>query len=82
MCGPLSVAVAVMNKLSPSVIAPFPNEFALAVCHFSRHANLVAVEIVHGMLCVFILFITLCQRLGTARLAVNVSKSAVGFVVC
>ena len=41
--GPLSVAVAVVNKLSPRVIAPFPKEFALAVGHFSWNADLVAV---------------------------------------
>ena len=42
--GPLGMAVAVMNKLSPSVITPFPKEFALAVGHFSRRADLVAVD--------------------------------------
>ena len=77
--GPLGVAVAVMNKLSPRVIAPFPNEFALAVGHFSWNADLVTVEIVHGMLCVFFLFITLCQQLITVGVSVNVVKSAVGF---
>ena len=70
--GPLGMAVAVVNKLSLCVIMSFPKEFALAVCHFSRHADLVAVEVVHGMLCVFTLFITLRQRL-------NVGESAVGF---
>ena len=79
MSGPLSVAVAVMNKLSPSVIASFPKECALAVCHFSRHADLVAVEVVHGMLCVFTLFITLRQQLIAVGVGVNVGESAVGF---
>ena len=79
--GPLSVAVAVMNKLFPRVITPFPNEFALAVCHFSRHADLVTVEVVHGMLCVFTLFITLRQRLIAVGMGVNVGESAVGFLV-
>ena len=77
--GPLGVAVAVMNKLSPRAITPFPNEFALAVGHLSRHADLVAVEVVDGMLCVFILFITLCQQLITVGVSVNVGESAVGF---
>ena len=72
---PLSMAVAVMNKLSPSVITPFPKEFALAVCHFSRHADLVTVEVVHGMLCIFSLFITLCQRFIAVGMGVNVGKS-------
>ena len=79
MRAPLSVAVAVMNKLSPSVITPFPNEFALAVGHFSWNADLVAVEVVHGMLCVFTLFITLRQRLIAVGMGVNVSESAVSF---
>ena len=79
MCRPLSVAIAVVNKLSPCVITPFPNEFALAVGHFSRHADLVAVEVVHGMLCVFILFITLRHWLIAVGMGVNVSESAVGF---
>ena len=78
--GPLSMAVAVVNKLSSRVITPFPNEFALAVGHFSRHADLVAVEVVHGMLCVFTLFITLRQRLIAIGMGVNVSESAVGFL--
>ena len=73
--GPLGMAVAVMNKLSPRIITPFPNEFALAVGHFSRHADLVAVEVVHGMLCVFTLFITLRQRLIAVGVGVNVGKS-------
>ena len=77
--GPLGMAVAVVNKLSPCVITPFPNEFALAVGHFSRHADLVAVEVVHGMLCVFILFITLRHWLIAVGMGVNVSESAVGF---
>ena len=77
--GPLGMAVAVMNKLSPSVITPFPNEFALTVGHLSWHADLVAVEVVHGMLCVFTLFITLRQRLIAVGMSVNVSESAVGF---
>ena len=77
--GPLGVAVAVVNKLSLRVIASFPNEFALAVCHFSRHADLVAVEVVHGMLCVFTLFITPRQRLIAVGVSVNVGESAVGF---
>ena len=76
---PLGMAVAVVNKLSLCVIMSFPKEFALAVCHFSRHADLVAVEVVHGMLCVFTLFITLCQRLIAVGMGVNVSESAVGF---
>ena len=75
MGGPLGMAVAVMNKLSPSVITPFPNEFALAVCHFSWNADLVTVEVVHGMLCVFTLFITLRQRLIAVGVGVNVGKS-------
>ena len=77
--GPLSVAVAVVNKRSPRVITSFPKEFALAIGHFSRHADLVTVEIVHGMLCVFTLFITLRQRLITVGVSVNVGESAVGF---
>ena len=76
---PLGMAVAVMNKVSPSVITPFPNEFALAVCHFSRNADLVEVEVVHGMLCIFTLFITLRQRLIAVGVSINVSESAVGF---
>ena len=76
---PLSMAVAVVNKLSPSVITPFPKEFALAVCHFSWNADLVAVEVVHGMLCIFTLFITLRQRLIAVGVSINVSESAVGF---
>ena len=60
--GPLSMAVAVVNELSPRVITPFPKEFALAVGHFSRHADLVAVEVVHGMLCVFTLLILCLVR--------------------
>ena len=79
--GPLGMAVAVMNKLSSRVITPFPKEFALAVCHFSRHADLVAVEVVDGMLCVFTLFITLRQRLIAVGMGVNVGESAVGFLV-
>ena len=75
----LGMAVAVMNKLSPRVITPFPKEFALAVCHFSWNADLVTVEVVHGMLCIFTLFITLCQRLIAVGMGVNVSESAVGF---
>ena len=55
--GPLGMPVAVVNELSPSVIASFPNEFALAVGHLPWDANLVAVEVVHGMLCVFTLLI-------------------------
>ena len=51
VCGPLSVAVAVVNKLSPRVITPFPNKFALAIGHLSRHADLLAVEVV----CAFLL---------------------------
>ena len=75
----MGVAVAVVNKLSPRVITSFPKEFALAVGHFSRHADLVAVEVVHSMLCVFTLFITLRQRLIAVGMGVNVSESAVGF---
>ena len=77
--GPLGMAAAVVNKLSSRVITPFPKEFALAVGHFSWNADLVAVEVVDGMLCVFILFITLCQRLIAVGVSVNVSESAVGF---
>ena len=77
--GPLGMAVAVMNKLSPRVITPFPKEFALAVGHLSWNADLVAVEVVHGMLCIFTLFITLRQRLIAVGMGVNVSESAVGF---
>ena len=51
MGGPLSVAVDVVNKLSPRVITPFPNKFALAIGHLSRHADLLAVEVV----CAFLL---------------------------
>ena len=79
MRAPLGMAVAVMNKLSPRVITPFPNEFALAVCHLPWHADLVAVEVVDGMLCVFTLFITLCQRFIDIGMGVNVGESAVGF---
>ena len=79
MGGPLGVAVVVMNKLSPRAITPFPNEFALAVGHLSWDADLVAVEVVDGMLCVFTLFITLRQRLIAVGMGVNVGKSAVGF---
>ena len=71
--------VAVSDKTAPSVITSLPDELAVAVRHLPWDADLVAVEIVHGMSCVFILFLTLCQRLVTARLAVNVGKSAVGF---
>ena len=79
MRAPLGVAVAVVNKLSPRIIASFPNKFALAVGHLSWYTDLVAVEVVHGMLCVFTLFITLCQGLITVGMGINVSKSAVGF---
>ena len=79
MCRPLSVAVAVVNKLSPCVITSFPKEFALAVGHFSWNADLVAVEVVHGVLCIFTLFITLRQRLIAVGVSVNVGESAVGF---
>ena len=79
MGSPLGMAVAVVNELSPRVITSFPNEFALAVGHFSWNADLVAVEVVDGMLCVFILFITLCQRLIAVGMGVNVGKSAVVF---
>ena len=75
----MGVAVAVVNKLSPRVITPFPKEFALAVCHFSWNADLVTVEVVDGMLCVFTLFITLCQRFIDIGMGVNVGESAVGF---
>ena len=81
MRGPLGMAVAVVNKLSPRVITSFPKEFALAVGHLSRHADLVAVEVVDGMLCVFFLFITLRQWLIAVGVGVNVSESAVGFFV-
>ena len=77
--GPLSVAVAVVNKLSPRVITPFPNEFALAVGHLSRHADLVAVEVVDGMFGIIAFFVTLRQRLIAVGMGVNVGKSAVGF---
>ena len=76
---PLGMAVAVMNKLSPCVITPFPNEFALAVGHFSRHADLVAVEVVHGMFGIIAFFVTLRQRLIAVGVSVNVGESAVGF---
>ena len=77
--GPLGMAVAVVNKLSLCVIMSFPKEFALAIGHFSWNADLVAVEVVDGMLCVFTLFITLCQRLIAVGVGVNVAESAVGF---
>ena len=76
---PLSVAVTVVNKLSPCVITSFPKEFALAVGHFSWNADLVAVEVVHGVLCIFTLFITLRQWLIAVGVSVNVGESAVGF---
>ena len=79
MCRPLSVAVAVVNKLFPYVITSFPNEFALAVGHFSRHADLVAVEVVHGMFGIIAFFVTLRQRLIAIGMGVNVAESAVGF---
>ena len=60
------------NELSPRVITPFPNEFALAVGHFSRHADLVAVEVVHGMFDIIAFFITLRQRLIAVGMGVNV----------
>ena len=41
--GPLGMAVAVVNKLSPCVITPFPNEFAVAVRYLPWNADLVAV---------------------------------------
>ena len=78
--GPLGVAVAVVNKLSPRVITSFPKELALAVGHLSWNADLVAVEVVDGMLCVFTLFITLRQWLITVGVSVNVGESAVGFL--
>ena len=77
--GSLGMAVAVVNELSPRVITPFPNEFALAVGHFSRHADLVAVEVVHGMFGIIAFFVTLRQRLIAVGMGVNVSESAVGF---
>ena len=77
---PLSIAVAVVNELSPCVITSFPKEFALAIGHFSWNADLVAVEVVHGMLCIFTLFITLRQWLITVGVSVNVGESAVGFL--
>ena len=76
---PLSVAVAVVNKLSPRVITSFPKEFALAIGHFSRYADLVAVEVVHGMFGIIPFFVTLRQRLIAVGVSVNVSESAVGF---
>ena len=76
---PLSMAVAVVNKLSPRVITPFPNEFALAVGHLSWDADLVAVEVVHGMFGIIPFFVTLRQRLIAVGVGVNVSESAVGF---
>ena len=79
VCCPLGMPVAVVNELSPRVITSFPNKFALAVGHLSRHADLVAVEVVDGMLCVFTLFITLRQRLIAVGMGVNVGESAVGF---
>ena len=72
--GPLGVAVAVVNKLSPRVIAPFPNEFALAVGHLSWNADLVAVEVVDGMFGIIAFFITLRQRLIAVGVGVNVSS--------
>ena len=79
MCRPLGVAVAVMNKLSLRAITSFPNEFALAVGHFSWNADLVAVEVVHGMFGIIAFFVTLRQRLIAVGMSVNVGKSAVGF---
>ena len=76
---PLSMAVAVVNKLSPSVITSLPKEFALAVGHFSRHADLVAVEVIDGMFGIITVFITLRQRLIAVGMGVNVGKSAVSF---
>ena len=76
---PLSVAVTVVNKLSPCVITSFPKEFALAISHLSRHADLVAVEVVHGMFGIIAFFVTLRQRLITVGVSVNVGESAVGF---
>ena len=76
---PLSVAVTVVNKLSPCVITSFPKEFALAISHLSRHADLVAVEVVHGMFGIIAFFVTLRQRLITVGVGVNISESAVGF---
>ena len=76
--GSLGMAVAVVNKLSPCVITPFPNEFALAVGHLlSWHADLVAVEVVQGMFGIIAFFVTLCQRLIAVGVSVNVSESAV-----
>ena len=77
--GPLGVAVAVVNKLSPCVITPFPNEFALAVGHFSWNADLVAVEVIDGMFGIIAFFVTLRQRLIAVGMGVNVGESAVGF---
>ena len=77
--GPLGMAAAVVNKLSSRVITSFPEEFALAVGHFSWHADLVAVEVVHGMFGIIAFFVTLRQRLIAVGMGVNVGKSAVGF---
>ena len=79
MCRPLSVAVAVVNKLSPRVITSFPKEFALAVGHFSWNADLVAVEVVDGMFGIIAFFVTLRQRFIAVGMGVNVGESAVGF---
>ena len=79
VCGSLSVAVAVVNELSPRVITSFPNEFALAIGHLSWNADLVAVEVVHGMFGVIPFFVTLRQRLIAVGMGVNVGESALGF---
>ena len=79
MCRPLSMAIAVVNELSPRVIASFPKEFALAVGHLSWDADLVAVEVVHGMFGIIAFFVTLCQGLIAVGMGVNVAESAVGF---
>ena len=79
MRAPLGVAVAVVNKLSPRIIASFPNKFALAIGHFSRHADLVTVEVVDGMFSIIAFFVTLCQRFIAVGVSVNVGESAVGF---
>ena len=69
--------VAVSNKTAPSVITSLPDELAVAVRHLPWDANLVTVEVIDGMFGIITVFITLRQRLVTARLAVNVGKSAV-----
>ena len=77
--GSLGMAVAVVNKLSPCIIMPFPKELALAVGHLSWNADLVTMEVVHGMFGIIAFFVTLRQRLIAIGMSINVSESAVGF---